>query len=263
MTEIAAIGTFVKLTTMADGTPRVTLDLSCSLSDAAMVFSTPGDAVAIARLTVETAKATVNRIHFMPSVSARAEGVDATAPTTAPTTEEIKDEEERESASENADAHEKGEMLSIRLHRLGFFLNPKLWDAMEQSGLYKQSEHKKFVESLPCLYSPPFPSADLRTRRFIAIDTGVTCLGDNAANSGTSFKPPHWFTVPLCIKHHAFAHSKDCDRATSQKILEAAIAITATKVKEAVKKHFGIESLNDMTELQYADLCRGLGVQKL
>ena len=48
-------GNFVKVSTMADGTPRITLDLSCSLMDLARLDLAPGSMVAIARLTQEAA----------------------------------------------------------------------------------------------------------------------------------------------------------------------------------------------------------------
>ena len=52
-----AIGaSFVRITTMADGTPRVVLDLDCPLSEAAKLFDAPGAPVAIARLTPAAAQ---------------------------------------------------------------------------------------------------------------------------------------------------------------------------------------------------------------
>lgn len=46
----AVVGTFVRVTTMADGCPRITLDLQCSLSDVAAMGLMPGAPFAIARL---------------------------------------------------------------------------------------------------------------------------------------------------------------------------------------------------------------------
>ena len=54
MDAIAA--SFVRITTMADGTPRVVLDLDCPLSEAAKLFGAPGAPVAIARLTPAAAQ---------------------------------------------------------------------------------------------------------------------------------------------------------------------------------------------------------------
>jgi hypothetical protein len=51
----AIMGTFVKIGTMADGTPRIVLDLQCGLADVAAMGLIPGVPFAIARLTKEAA----------------------------------------------------------------------------------------------------------------------------------------------------------------------------------------------------------------
>jgi len=51
----AIMGTFVKIGTMADGTPRLVLDLQCSLSEVAAMDLIPGVPLAVARLTKEAA----------------------------------------------------------------------------------------------------------------------------------------------------------------------------------------------------------------
>jgi hypothetical protein len=48
--QAAVIGTFVKVQTMADGTPRIVIDLQCSLSEIAALGLVPGVPFAIARL---------------------------------------------------------------------------------------------------------------------------------------------------------------------------------------------------------------------
>lgn len=55
----ALMGTFVKISTMADGTPRIVLDLQCTLSEIADMGLIPGVPFAIARLTKESASAPV------------------------------------------------------------------------------------------------------------------------------------------------------------------------------------------------------------
>ena len=55
----ALMGTFCKISTMADGTPRIVLDLQCSLSEIAALGLIPGVPFAIARLTKESAGAPV------------------------------------------------------------------------------------------------------------------------------------------------------------------------------------------------------------
>lgn len=49
----AIMGTFVKIGTMADGTPRIVLDLQCTLSEIAAMGLIPGVPFALARMTKE------------------------------------------------------------------------------------------------------------------------------------------------------------------------------------------------------------------
>lgn len=55
MSADAILGTFVKIGTMADGTPRLVLDLQCTLSEVAAMGLIPGVPFAIARLSKEAA----------------------------------------------------------------------------------------------------------------------------------------------------------------------------------------------------------------
>ena len=50
----ALLGTFVSIKTMADGSPRITLDLQCTLAEAAALGLAPGAAFGIARITGES-----------------------------------------------------------------------------------------------------------------------------------------------------------------------------------------------------------------
>lgn len=52
----AIVGTFVKISTMSDGTPRVVLDLDCTLATAAALNLAPGAPVVIARMAPQAAK---------------------------------------------------------------------------------------------------------------------------------------------------------------------------------------------------------------
>jgi hypothetical protein len=57
MTQPAVVtGSFVRLQTLADATPRIVLDLDCSISDLAALGLQPGAAFALARLTPAAAK---------------------------------------------------------------------------------------------------------------------------------------------------------------------------------------------------------------
>lgn len=51
----AILGTFVSIKTMADGSPRIVLDMQCTLSEVAAMGLIPGTPFALARLTKEAA----------------------------------------------------------------------------------------------------------------------------------------------------------------------------------------------------------------
>jgi hypothetical protein len=55
----AILGTFVSIKTMADGTPRITLDMQCSLADVAAMNLIPGVPFGVARITKEASVAPV------------------------------------------------------------------------------------------------------------------------------------------------------------------------------------------------------------
>ena len=55
----AIYGTFASIKTMADGTPRITLDLGCSLAEVAALGLMPGAAFGLARITGESTIAPV------------------------------------------------------------------------------------------------------------------------------------------------------------------------------------------------------------
>lgn len=55
----ALLGTFVSIKTMADGSPRLTLDMQCTLADIAAMGLQPGVPFAIARITNESSVAPI------------------------------------------------------------------------------------------------------------------------------------------------------------------------------------------------------------
>ena len=55
----AVLGTFVSIKTMADGSPRIVLDLQCTLADIAALGMIPGTPFGIARITAESTIAPV------------------------------------------------------------------------------------------------------------------------------------------------------------------------------------------------------------
>lgn len=64
----ALLGTFVKLSTMADGTPRIVMDLQCTLADIAALGLMPGVAFGIARITGESTIAPVEEVPSVASI---------------------------------------------------------------------------------------------------------------------------------------------------------------------------------------------------
>ena len=138
----------------------------------------------------------------------------------------------------------KGNTLARDMHVNGYFRNPKLWAAMASSGLYKQAYHKAWIESQPCAGRKRAPA--------------IACGGDvcahharDASNSGTGIKPDDWFTVPMCNNHHQqWAHGSSgssITREEREELVTAAVTLTAERMKIAMKKHLGIDSLSDPT----------------
>lgn len=141
--------------------------------------------------------------------------------------------------------------LAGKMHRQGYFLNPKLWDVMEQAGIYTQDMHKKYIESLSCLVKDN------------------TCDGDivghhvrDAANSGTGIKPPHWYLVPLCstTHHENWAH-KTITRQERHKLLEAAVQLTASQMKYHMKKILGRDSLSGISKMELKAFEESIGFE--
>lgn len=52
----ALLGTVVRIGTLADGTPRITLDLQCTLAEIAQLGCDPGTPFGLARITQEASK---------------------------------------------------------------------------------------------------------------------------------------------------------------------------------------------------------------
>ena len=131
--------------------------------------------------------------------------------------------------------------LAEFLHTSGYFRSPKLWTAMDAAGIYTEKQHKAYIETLPCVGWGHLEC------------NGDVCLHHvkTAANSGVGHKPPHFYGVPLCFRHHRdWAHgtgSLCATRKDKQDLLERAVAITAENVKFAIKSHLKIESLRELT----------------
>lgn len=155
------------------------------------------------------------------------------------------------------DEKKPANQLAQKMHRDGYFRNPKLWDAMESRGIYTQETHKSWVESLPCCarieYAPH-----------------INCGGDvvmhhvkTSANSGVGIKPKHWYGVPLCHAHHmTWAHGSHAGSATHEDrhdvLLPRAVQLTADRMKLKFKEALGLSSLSEITQEMLDDFERYL-----
>lgn len=131
--------------------------------------------------------------------------------------------------------------LASWLHSSGYFRSPKLWAAMDAAGLYTREKHKRHIEGMECIGWGHLEHS------------GDVCLHHvkTAENSGVGHKPPHFYGVPLCFRHHRdWAHgtgSLCATRKDKQDLLERAVALTAENMKAALKVHLNLVSLRDLT----------------
>jgi|GEM_PF-7064222 len=161
-----------------------------------------------------------------------------------------------EEAPRQRGSRDDGESLAHRMHRVGYFMNPRLWEAMEKAGIYTQDDHKAWLESCPCALRG---GGDLRNKHFDLFPPKLqdkellACNGDvvehhirTALNAGTSTKPPHWDGVPLCGAHHDAIH-RHCTAQFRDFLLTIAMETTAARMKSAMRKFLGRESMSGIT----------------
>lgn len=147
--------------------------------------------------------------------------------------------------------------LARSMHRDGYFRNPKLWDAMEEKGIYTQEMHKEYVQSLACCgieFAPHIKPCD---------GDVVMHHVKTSANSGVRIKPLHWYGVPLCHTHHmTWAHGSHKGSASHEDrhdvLLPHAVGLTAVRIKAAFKDALGLESLSGITQEMLNDFERYL-----
>lgn len=178
---------------------------------------------------------------------------------------------ERVVPSVAASAAARVQTLAQRLHIDGYFRNPQLWNQLHQRGIYTLREHKQYIEGLPCLAymmrgaTNPVLSAIGVNVKFLLEGTFMElgCSGDVCLHHVNSAaiapggreqpeaprKVPHFYGVPLCMNghHSGWAHSKHATREEKEKLLEIAVALTAFRVKQAIKTYLGIESFSVVT----------------
>jgi len=170
--------------------------------------------------------------------------------------------------------------LSWKLHKNGYFYNPKLWFLVEKAGIYTQDQHKAWLGTLPC-YSKH--NAQANWNEFtgkIQLNTDLyTQLANNACtptgdedrrivhhcrdtnNSGVAIKPPDWWGLPTCDIHHKVAHSKSVDEVFNKSLIEYSAGLTAHRMKEALKGYLDLESLSGITDEMLARFETDIGLR--
>jgi len=145
---------------------------------------------------------------------------------------------------------DKGRSLAQRMMVGGYFRNKELWAAMEAAGVYTQSEHKGFVESLEGInaYKHVPRKGDV-----------VAHHVRTSANSGKGMKPPHWYCIPLHDSQHQYLHN-NATRAEREQHLEWAVGITEKAMREAFKRFERIESMTGYTEASLITAENRLGI---
>ena len=161
--------------------------------------------------------------------------------------------------------------LASRIHIDGYFRSSRLWNALHERGIYSLSEHKKWIEGLPCLFSMFRNKFALLKQTSVPmkslIDSSaweIACQGDVCLHHVASATLPaagqmqpenprkvaHFFGVPLCaIGHHAgWVHAKYATREDKETLREIAVALTAHNVKERVKTYLGRESMSGISQ---------------
>lgn len=114
---------FVRLQTMADGTPRLIIDADCSLAEIAKMGLTPGASFAFARMTQEAAQ------------------------------QEQRRQFERKAAPYGKEAQ--------ALHRTGFFRNPEVWRAVGTDDQFRAWLREKRCRK--CKAAAPNQAAHVRS----------------------------------------------------------------------------------------------------
>jgi len=164
--------------------------------------------------------------------------------------------------------------LAKKMHVKGYFFNPNLWAAMEAADIYTQAEHKRCLETLPCIarhhgnevylsfckrLDVPGP---IKTAPCASVDAEkIICAHHcrSSANAGTGFKPPDWYAVPVCDAHHKLIHSKETTQAFNQALVEYSAGLTAYAIKTAMKNVIGIDSLSLLTRDMLDQFHKGIG----
>lgn len=177
----AISATYRAVKTMADGTPRVTLDLDCTLEAAAKILGLPGDVVAVARLTKKAAKETVS-------------GNGGAVYSDDAMTEKVAEVLEWSLSDETLPAEDYGEQAKA-LKLSSFFRTPKVWEAIGSD-----EEFAEWIQKQKCCICGGGDWVEkLGEMRCEAAHVR------RAGESGTGYKA-NYARVPMCHEHHAHQH---------------------------------------------------------
>jgi hypothetical protein len=170
--------------------------------------------------------------------------------------------------------------LAERLVVDGYFRNPALWRALHEAGLYVVGEHKRFVMSLPCLWSgvtPPgleLPLAAVPAGAFTRRCEGQVCAhharGASLPAAGEALQPDapmkvaHWYCIPVCHAHHmGWIHaSGGATRADHAALTEVAVSLMAGRAKLALKTYLGLPTLADIDQEHLREFEHDIGLRR-
>ena len=158
----------------------------------------------------------------------------------------------------NSSEHES---LAARLHRTGYFRNPKLWRALHDNGVYTVQQHKEYVKTLPCHVK------NVKCQGEVCLHH---CQSSALPAAGPELQPenpakvPHWYGVPLCHHHHRnWVHGSGpgcADREQKQRLVMDAVELMAGQAKKAMKRYMGIESLKGINGYELAQFEEDMGL---
>lgn len=160
--------------------------------------------------------------------------------------------------------HGPGSEMANALHRAGWFRSPALWRALHAAGMWTLPQHKRWIESQPCLRRD---DQAIRCNGDVVLhhcDTAeIQAAGRELQPDGPQ-KPPHWYGVPLCHAHHTlWAHGSGPQGASKEEkraLHNASVSLAATAARNIIKVHLGVDSLRDATPAAMVALADRLGL---
>lgn len=232
---IAISGTRRAIKELVDGTIRVQIDVDPQFRKAFFeLFPDIDMAVALAPLqTITPSQVSREALAHFISASEAGEGGGGTGTGTG-------------QAPDQSRAPGPPNELARVLHAGGYFLDPRLWAAVEEAKLYSQYRHKGWIEGMACCFKDITGRVEGHKGDVCAHHTPSAAL-PASGRGPTPHKVPDWYTVPLCHHHHRnWAHGS-ATREEKQLLVEWARKQAAGQMKACMKQFLGLESLHDLT----------------